>query len=386
MADNKTVDNYVNALKEEIKIVSKHIDKSRKVTQVHFGGGTPNAIPVEYLKEIMELLYSTFSFDTNAEIAIECNPAYLDFEYLEALKKSGFNRFSLGIQDFNDKVLKGVNRDASTIPVADLIKFLKKDNNNIAVNLDFIYGLPFQTVETFTDTIQKAIALRPDRLVTFSYAHVPWMNKNQEKLVKNGLPDNDVKTKMFEKGCELLLESGYKAVGLDHFVLESDELFKAQQSRTLHRNFQGYCTRSTTGQVYAFGVSGISQLFNAYAQNTKSVKEYTSSINEGVLPIRKGYGLNNQEIAIREVITELMCNRQLNWIKIAESFKMNVATFKTLVNYNKPILQQFADDGIISLTENDISITDDGVLFIRNVAASFDPLVNKQSTQFSKPV
>jgi oxygen-independent coproporphyrinogen-3 oxidase len=386
MADNKTVTEYLGALKEEIKLVSRHLNNTRLVSQVHFGGGTPNSIPVAYLREIMELLFATFTFEPKAEIAIECNPAYLDYLYLDELKKSGFNRFSLGIQDFNDKVLKGVNRDPSALPVADIIQYLKNGKNEIAVNLDFIYGLPYQTIDGFAETIQKAIALRPDRLVTFSYAHVPWVNKNQNILEKKGLPGNEDKTKMFESGRALLLKNGYKPIGFDHFVLESDELYVAQQTGTLHRNFQGYCTRNTTGQVYAFGVSGISQLHKAYAQNTKSVEEYISTIRHGELPIKKGYSLNDREIATREVITELMCNRQLNWPVIAAQFNMEVKLIKELVHYNESMLKQFSDDGIIEYSDNLLTVTDLGMMFIRNVASSFDPLLNTQNKQYSKPV
>ena len=385
MEDFNTVKEYVNALKEEIEIVSNHIEQWRSVSQVHFGGGTPNAIPAEYLQEIMELLYNTFTFDTNAEIAIECNPAYLDIPYIEALKKAKFNRFSLGIQDFDLSVLKGVNRDPSTMPVAEIISLLKQDNPQVAVNLDFIFGLPFQTVESFAQTIQQAIALKPDRLVTFSYAHVPWVNKSQMILEKKGLPTNEEKTKMFEVATELLIKNGYKAIGLDHFVLESDELYKAQQNKTLHRNFQGYCTRHTTGQVYAFGVSGISQLYKAYAQNTKLVDDYIASIKKGKLPIRKGYELNLQEIAIREVITDLMCNTLLNWNDLATRFEIEIDEFKKLVNYNEGRFKEFAKDNILDFSDFGIIITEEGIPFIRNVASSFDPLVTGKNNQFSKP-
>ncbi len=386
MADQQTVLNYVEALKAELKLVSKFIDKNRPVSQVHFGGGTPNSVPVEYLTQIMDVLYETFIFKSTPEIAIECNPAYLDLKYLQQLKTAGFNRFSLGIQDFNLQVLKGVNRDPSPIPAKDLVLFLKDGSPGIRVNLDFIYGLPYQTPDSFTDTIQKAIDIEPDRLVTFSYAHVPWVNKNQEILEKSGLPDNNEKAKMYEKACDLLTEQGYKAIGLDHFVQENDELFQALKSGTLHRNFQGYCTRGTTGQVYAFGVSGISQLHKAYAQNSKSVLEYIAAIKQEQLPIRKGYALNDQEITVREVITELMCNKQINWNSLAESLFITAPKIKEVIHYNESVLKQFQDDGIIQFSDENIKVTDEGVLFIRNVAASFDPLLVAGNQMFSKPV
>lgn len=386
MSDNTTVLNYVEAIIKEIKMVGQYLDKSRLVSQVHFGGGTPNAIPDDYLSRIMDELYSTFTFKPTAEIAIECNPAYLDNQYMQQLKSTGFNRFSLGIQDFDPQVLKGVNRDGSVIPVEELVAFLKDGNPNIKVNLDFIYGLPYQTAEGFLKTIQKAISIKPDRLVTFSYAHVPWVNKNQEILEKRGLPSNDEKTRMYELASQQLIESGYKAVGLDHFVQADDELYLALENGALHRNFQGYCTRNTTGQVYAFGVSGISQLQQVYAQNTKSVTDYITAINSNQLPIIKGYHLNEQEIVVREIITELMCNRQVVWSRLASLFESSVEEIKKVGNYNEKMLAQFAEDGIITCTNEGIHVTDEGLLFIRNVAASFDPLVATSKQQFSKPV
>lgn len=386
MPANNIIANYVEALKAEIRLVSKYINKERTVNQVHFGGGTPNSIPVHYLVEIMELVKESFGFSASPEIAIECNPAYLDIHYVEELKKAGFNRFSLGIQDFNVEVLKGVNREDSFIPVRELINIIKEGNQTISVNLDFIYGLPFQSANSFLETIKQAIDIRPDRLVTFSYAHVPWVNKNQDILERRGLPSNEEKSRMFELGSKELIASGYKAIGFDHFVRREDELYKAYQTGSLHRNFQGYCTRNRTGQVYAFGVSGISQLHKVYAQNTKDVAEYISSINKGVLPIRKGYRLDYKEIIIREVITELMCNKQLNWKALAEHLKTSIASVKETVKYNEILLKQFEEDGILLLSEDKLTMTEEGMLFIRNVAASFDPLYKTTNQQFSKPV
>ena len=377
---------YVSALKKEIRIVAELIDKTRKVSQIHYGGGTPNSLPVSWIAEINDLIYSLFTLTDKPEIAIECNPAHLDFDYIDQLKKSGFNRFSLGIQDFDTDVLKTVNRDPSAMPVGDIIQRLKEGSDNITVNLDFIYGLPGQTVESFLDSIRMAAAIRPDRLVTFSYAHVPWVKKAQKILDKKGLPDTELKMKMFSESHEYLMAKGYKSIGLDHYVLESDELYQAVITKSLHRNFQGYCTRHTTGQVYAFGVSAISQLEKGYAQNTKSVKGYIETIGSGHLPIEKGYMLTNDEIIVREVINQLMCNKQINWKELSGHLNIPQSAIRAAIVYDEAELKQFEADGILQLTEEGLEMTEGGALFIRNVAASFDPLTRNNSKQFSKPV
>lgn len=386
IADKGIVKDYMKALRQEIQLISSSLDKTRKVSQIHYGGGTPNAVFAEYLEEINEQLFETFSFIEKPEIAIECNPAYLDYPYLEILNRARFNRYSLGIQDFEAKVLKSVNREPSLMPVSDIISFLKTKNKEVSANLDFIYGLPHQTVKSFTQTIAQAIEIRPERLVTFSYAHVPWVNKAQKILEKEGLPDNDEKIKMFWEAHHLLLDQGYKTIGMDHYVLETDELYQALQSGNLHRNFQGYCTRRTTGQVYAFGVSAISQLHRAYAQNTKSTEDYIQAVSHGRLPIIKGYALNDKEIIIREAITGLMCKNMIHWETLAQQFNIEVAALKNIIHYDEALLREFADDGIIEFTPEQLSITESGCMFVRNVAASLDPLTNTTSKSFSKPV
>ncbi|MCA1747720.1 MAG: hypothetical protein LC655_08485, partial [Bacteroidales bacterium] len=342
--------------------------------------------------------------------------AYLDKPYLDALLQTGFNRFSFGIQDFDNDVLKMVNREPSAMPVAELMEYVKgaggsmdfgsmakKDLNpgeripeeergnapgkgtipenlgsnaaggkaisreeqgnaagegaiprnwqddaaggkaipreqqgnaagegaisreeqgnvaggKVTVNLDFIYGLPGQTVESFTRTLKQAAELRPDRLVTFSYAHVPWLKKHQQILEKRGLPGPQEKTDMFLAGYNVMKAAGYEPIGLDHFVQKEDELYRALENKQLHRNFQGYCTRGTTGQVYAFGVTAISQLEKAYLQNTKSIKDYISEIDNNRFPVEKGMRVGDDQLIIREVITRLMCNKQLNWADLA---------------------------------------------------------------------
>ncbi|MEX0987587.1 MAG: oxygen-independent coproporphyrinogen III oxidase [Bacteroidales bacterium] len=380
------VEMYMEALKKEILLTEKYLDDRRKVTQLHFGGGTPNAIPVEMLQEIIDLFRSKFTFSPDAEIAIETNPAYLDHEYLDALNNAGFNRFSFGIQDFDETVLKLVNREPSAMPVSALMEYVRKANPKAAINLDFIYGLPGQTVKSFSSTIEKAAGLQPDRLVTFSYAHVPWLKKHQQILEKRGLPGPEEKSAMFGAGYNILVSAGYQPIGLDHFVKKDDELSLALQNKQLHRNFQGYCTRETTGQVYAFGVTSISQFEKAYVQNTKSMEKYIHEINNNRLPVEKGLRVSDEQIIIRETITRLMCNKILDWNQLASFFEITPAELKKVLKHDPKELVELEKDGLIESTDNGLVITDAGSMYIRNIAATFDPAYKEQVNKYSKSV
>lgn len=380
------VKNYHEALLKEIKSLKAKIDPKRPISQIHFGGGTPNSISTEYLGEIVNALKEGLDFIDDPEIAIECNPAYLDKDYIDRLKDIGFNRFSLGIQDFSHEVLKNVNRKPSNLPVKELVQYIRQGDENIAVNLDFIYGLPGQTIDSFRENMVQAVDIQPDRLVTFSYAHVPWFNKRQKILEKRGLPQQDTKQEMFEEARRFLLAHDYKSIGLDHFVLETDELYKAMQSGGLKRNFQGYCTQRTTGQVYAFGVSGIHQFQYAYAQNTKAVDEYIARVNGGEFPIIKGYRMNEKEMIIREVIEQVMCNERLIWAELTHKLKIDQESIMNAIHYDVDKLKNMEKDGLLMLTSQGFSVTELGSPFIRNIAAALDPLMQSSDKTFSKVV
>ena len=384
MMTDENIARYVNAVKKEIGRIKPLLNKNRKISQIHYGGGTPTVLPTEVLKEINELLLEGFETIDQPEIAIECHPGYLDAQYWRGLTEAHFNRFSLGVQDFNEQVLKTSNRKPSLLPVAEIFEILR--GTGAKINLDFIYGLPHQTVESFEQTIRQAISLNPDRLVTFSYAHVPWVSKRQLILEKAGLPESEVKKGMFDIASKLLLEAGYKAVGMDHFVKPDDELYRALHAKQLHRNFQGYCTRQTTGQVYSFGVTGISQLSSAYVQNIKNIKEYIEAVESDSLPIAKGYTLTDKEQITRTVIEQLMCNNLIKWDEIAQFLSITKDEVLAAVRYSESELQSFHEDGVIAFNTEGIEMTSEGKLFVRNVAASLDPLMENSSKQFSKPV
>ena len=381
--DQNKMQVYVEAVKKEILMVKKFLDNNRKVSQIHWGGGTPNSLPIGMMEEIMEVIQSNFSFIEKPEIAMECHPAMLDKNYIESLVNSGFNRLSLGIQDFDLKVLENVNRDPSEIPVEELVKMIRS-YGDIGVNLDFIYGLPFQDVKSFSETIERAVKISPDRLVTFSYAHVPWIKKAQKILEVRGLPEANQKLAMFEAAYKILTQNGYEPIGLDHYAKADDELNIALEKRTLHRNFQGYCTRETTGQVYAFGATGISQLENAYAQNAKDTNEYVAQIESGNFFIEKGYNLSKTEKIIKHVINEIMCNYYLSWKEAAQKFEVTENEIKLTVEFEIEKLDEFKADGLLEFDSNEISVTNTGRFFVRNIAASFDPNLKNAMQKFSK--
>lgn len=384
LKDKNVVKEYIETLKKEIRMVLPLLDHSRKISQIHYGGGTPTSQPVSVLKEINRIILSEFECIENPEIAIECHPGYLDEDYWNDLINAGFNRISIGIQDFNEEVLKASARKPSRMAIEDIIHILR--SKGISVNMDFIYGLPLQTPESFAETIRKAISLKPDRIVTFSYAHVPWVNELQKNLEKVGLPSVSTKNEIYETAKKLLIDAGYKTIGLDHFVLANDELYEALQTKSLHRNFQGYCTRRTTGQVYAFGNTGISQLSTAYSQNVKDLNTYMSSVNDGKYPIAKGYILNKEEQITREVIASLMCNYTVSWSDIARRVNISEKEVRNALNYNKEQLCDFQKDGIIEFSEDYITVLPEAAPFVRNVAASLDKLMVNNEKRYSKSV
>jgi len=383
--NDELISEYLEVLKKEIKMVAKWIDLTRPVTQIHWGGGTPNSLSIEQLSDIMTLIDSTFKIETTTEIAIECHPAYLDIEYLDSLFKMGFNRISLGIQDFDQNVLNTVHRSLPALPIETLTKYMRK--NGVGVNYDFIYGLPGQTEESFLRTIKKALELKPDRLVTFSYAHVPWVKPHQSTLEKAGLPSASEKLAMFTSAYQMIIDSGdYMAIGLDHFALKNDGLSQALSNHRLHRNFQGYCTRETTGQVYAFGMSAISQLYDSYAQNTKNIKTYIDLINNGKPATEKGYKITNEELIIKEVIIELMCNNRLNWQNIAQRFNISTEQLKKITEYSEEKMQPYVDDNLLVINKDTLNITEIGRFTIRNIVAELDPKLNSGNRRFSKSI
>ncbi len=379
----KQIAEYVNCVIQEIKMVAPHISRERKVSQVSWGGGTPNSIRYEYLERIMNTFREHFTFDENAEIAIECSPAYLEPKHIELLRHIGFNRISLGIQDFHPPVLKAINRKASFLPEDELLQLIKEAGFT-GTNIDLVYGLPLQSVASFDENIDHILELRPDRLATFSYAHVPWFNEKQRILEQYRLPLAQEKFAMLSNTIERMTKAGYVAVGMDHFALPNDALAVARKEGNLHRNFQGYNTKATAGQVYAFGASGISQLDGAYAQNSKSTEEYIKHIQAGELPIERGYEMSFNDKVVRDVINEIMCNGVLEYQTICTKYQLSLEDFMQITQFRVENVQQALDDELLLLDNNGLKLTTEGMMIVRNIAVAFDPAYEEGKGRFSR--
>ena len=379
------LERYVDAVIKEIDHVAKKIDKKRKVTQVHWGGGTPNAISYRYIERITNKLYDEFEFASIYEMAIECNPAHLEFRHIELLKKFGFNRISLGIQDFRNDVLEAINRKPSKHPIEKIVSKIKSEGFT-GTNIDLVYGLPLQTVSSFKNTVERAIELKTERLVTFSYAHVPSVLPRQKILEKIGFPSSNDKASMYENSYKKFVNSGYISIGMDHYSLPEDEFAVALKNKNLHRNFQGYCTRETTGQVYAFGASAISQLNSAYSQNIKNAAQYIKAIEANNLAIFRGYSVTKEQKVIRDVINNLMCNYYVDFNNIANNNKISINELYEIIDFSYENFDDFIEDGILEIENEKVNVFENGRLFTRNIAMKFDPLIKKNIGTYSKTI
>lgn len=369
---------YFNALFSEMDEKLPWIDASRPVTQVHFGGGTPSAVPYSYLEKILNKLRERFTFAPHAEIAIECNPSLIDEPRLRELARIGFNRVSYGIQDFDPQVLKNVGRDPSILPVKDLLS-LSRELNFTGINLDLIYGLPSQTEAAFYKSVELAIEAHPDRIALFSYAHVPWIKKAQKVLEKFPMPTPHEKLGFFLEAREMFKKAGLVDVGMDHFCDPKDSLAVALSEGLLHRNFQGYCTRATTGEVYAFGSSAISQLDNAYSQNIHDSKAYVELQDAHRMTEIRCEELSKEERIIRDAIERLMCNRKL---RVSDDEKKVLgAGWERLCALEKENL-------LVKKSDSEVETTELGTLVIRYLAMQLDPLMQNLQREgvFSKTI
>jgi oxygen-independent coproporphyrinogen III oxidase len=381
----ETINKYIDSLIKEIDTCASYIDKSRKVTQIHWGGGTPNSIKLELIERVIKRINYHFKLSLNNEVSIECNPAYLELEDIDKLASLGFNRISLGIQDFHTGVLKAINRLETKHPLEKLIERMHI-NKISSFNFDLVYGLPLQNTDIFRENVLKTIELGPDRIATFSYAHVPWFNKLQKSLENYHLPSPEEKLSMLMLALETFTANGYESIGMDHFAKPTDELAIAKRNRRLHRNFQGYCTKETTGQVYGFGSSSISQLWNSYSQNVKDIKRYMQRIEDTGFAVERGYLLNETKIIVREVINEIMCNGYLDFSEIASRFNISAETLKQTLKFDPSKLNEFIADELIEINNNIIQVNANGMFVIRNIAMCFDPFLKIEDSQFSKTV
>jgi len=370
--DKKVAIPYLDALKREIEHVSQRVSKNRTVIQFHWGGGTPTYLTPAQMEDLFGHARQRFSFAPDAEIGIEIDPRVTSRAHLESLRRLGFNRLSMGIQDFQPKVQETIHRVQPYELTRDLI-VAARELGFESLNVDLIYGLPYQTAESFRDTIDKTLTLAPDRVAMFSYAHVPWLKKQQGSFAQY-LPEGMEKFRIFRAGLERFLGAGYLYIGMDHFARPGDELAVAQKNRTLHRNFQGYTTKAGA-DLYGMGVSAISSIGGAYAQNRREVPAYQQSIGTRGIATMRGYRLSADDLLRRAVIGRLLCHTVIPKHEIERDFSIHFD------EYFAPELQRLEearDAGLVVLDSAEIRVTPLGRIFIRNVAMAFDRYLHEQ--------
>jgi oxygen-independent coproporphyrinogen-3 oxidase len=370
--DKRVSPPYLDILKREIEHVSRSVSGDRPVVQFHWGGGTPTYLTPPQIEDLFGFTRDHVNFARDAEIGIEVDPRVTSREHLETLRNLGFNRLSMGIQDFHPLVQKTINRIQPFELTAALIQSAR-DLGFDSVNVDLIYGLPYQTAETFAHTVDQILELTPDRVALFSYAHVPWLKKQQGSF-EGHLPEGMQKFEIFRTGLLKFLEAGYVYIGMDHFANPGDELAVSQQNRTLHRNFQGYTTKAGA-DLYGMGITAISAIQNAYAQNQRDIPSWEKAVAARGIATMRGYHLSNDDRLRRAVISRLLCHTIILKNEISEEFAI---AFDTYFADELARLEPFREDGLVILDPNEIRTTQLGRIFIRNLAMIFDPYLEKQ--------
>lgn len=381
--DQALVSAYLDALETEIDRVSRFVARGdRPVTQIHWGGGTPTYLSVPQLQRVYEALTGRFDLLPDAEVSLELHPAVTSFEQLDALKALGFNRMSMGIQDFDPEVQKAVNRIQPFEETRDLIAH-GRGLGFQSVNTDLMYGLPHQTVSKFEKTLGLVLSMRPDRIALFNYAHMPHLRKHMTMIPEAAIPAPEEKLAIFELAIRTLLEAGYRYIGMDHFALPADELAVAQDDGSLRRNFMGYTTRADS-DLYAFGASAIADLDDAYLQNDRTAALYIKRVSDGGLPVIRGMPLSHDDRLRREVINRLFCVLKVDKASVSEAFGID---FDAYFAPELAALAPLAEDGLVRLTPEAIRVTPRGQILLRNVAMPFDAYLKRQepgSRQFSR--
>jgi oxygen-independent coproporphyrinogen III oxidase len=380
---------YLGYLKREIDMQAALFGSDNHVEQLHFGGGTPTYLSDAQMGDLMDYLRGRFAFasDARGEYSIEIDPRTVDPARIRSLRQQGFNRLSLGVQDFDPEVQQAVNRIQPEKLTLDAIAAAREALFR-SVSIDLIYGLPRQSMATMTQTLAKVISASPDRISIYNYAHMPQLFKSQRLIDENELPAPQVKLDMLALCIETLTGAGYVYIGMDHFAKPDDELARAQQSGQLHRNFQGYSTHAETDMV-SCGVSAISAVAGAYAQNEKSLERYYAALDGGALPVARGITLSTDDSVRRAVIQRLMCDFTLD---VAAFEREHGIDFGAYFTAEMPKLRAFEEDGLLALGEKAMQVTERGRLLIRNVAMAFDKYLGKpnlvplQRLQYSRTI
>jgi len=361
-------DAYVRYLDKEMARMSALLNPRRKAVQLHWGGGSPTFLTADEIRRLGESIRRHFPFSEDIEAGVEVDPRRLTRDHIVALREIGFNRASLGVQDFDPTVMKAVHRVQPRELTEQVLGWVRELGFS-SVNFDLIYGLPYQTVESFNRTLDAVIEMGPDRLAVFSYAHVPWVKPAQRILEQKVLPTAEVKLQLLKTVIErLTADNRYVYIGMDHFARPTDELAVAQSRKQLQRNFQGYSTRGGA-DIYAFGMSSISQIPEAYWQNEKDLPKYYGALDAGQVPLARGYLVTEEDKIRRETIMRVMCDLSLNYAAMSRRLGINFAA-----HFQRELesLAGFEADGLVRRTAEGMEVTGTGRLFIRNIAMSFD--------------
>jgi oxygen-independent coproporphyrinogen-3 oxidase len=377
--DRHRIEEYLEYLKKEVDLVAPLIAPGRRVTQLHWGGGTPTHLSPDQMRDIADHVKRSFRIDPDVEMSVEVDPRELTRSHLEVLRQAGFNRMSMGVQDFDQKVQESVNR----IQPKELVSTVHGwavDLKFDSINFDLIYGLPFQTLASFNETIRATLEFKPDRIAVFNYAHVPWLKPHQKLVHPQDLPTPDQKLQILKMTIEELTSHGYVYIGMDHFAKPDDELTRAQREKSLYRNFQGYSTKSGA-DLYGFGMSSIGHFGEIYAQNYKTLHEYYAALDKGILATHVGYRMTEDDRIRKNVIMRLMCDLELEKRDVEQRFGIRFEEYfeDALIQ-----LRQFADDNLVDILPDAIKIKDPGRLLLRNIAMCFDAYLERM--QKEKPI
>jgi oxygen-independent coproporphyrinogen-3 oxidase len=379
----RVVDPYLKYLSKNIDNLGNLIDSNRSVVQLHWGGGTPNYLNADHVEQLWTKINQHFHFQKDAEISIEINPRYVDRNYILFLRSLGFNRISFGIQDFNPQVQEAINRVQPEEMLFNVMNWMREAGFE-SVNVDLIYGLPYQNLQSFKETINKTIKLNPDRIAVFNFAYIPWLKPVQKNLPEAALPNAAEKMAILQMTIEQLQAENYLFIGMDHFAKPDDELAIAQREGKLHRNFQGYTTKPES-ELFGFGLTAISLLHDVYIQNHKRLKDFYQAIDNNQLPIERGVKLAEADnILRREVIMELMCNFRLDKRVIEAKYHID---FDDCFFFEEQALKALEKDGLLQQFSDRIEVTPGGRLLIRNIAYTFDAYSRAREHQgFSKAI
>jgi len=376
---------YIGYLKREIDLLAEHVDTKREVIQFHFGGGTPTYYQAFELDEIVSYIKEKFPrWSEEAEVSVEIDPRFFNEDQMKVFREHGFNRISFGVQDFDPKVQEEIHRHQPYELTRAAVELARRYGIE-SINTDLIYGLPYQTLESFRETLRLARSLDPDRLAVFNYAHVPWLKKTMRKFDETTIPAPEVKLAILQYTIDYLTSEGYEMIGMDHFAKPEDELFGAIAKGELHRNFQGYTTKGGANLI-GIGLTSIGEGRRYYAQNTKKMREYEEAIDAGRLPYERGVALSDDDLLRKSVIMELMANFSVDIPRVEREFGIDFADYFADA---LEALKEFEEAGLLTLSPERIDVEPTGTLLIRNIAMPFDAYMKKyegNKKSFSKTV